>query len=117
MYLIDTSELRKSGKANRGVREFFRQVLAREVALFMSVVTVGELRRGVELIRYRGDLAQAQRLEAWLQSVIADYAECILDFVETESQIWGRLRVPHPENFIDKQIAAKALVKEWVIAV
>jgi predicted nucleic acid-binding protein len=26
------------------------------------------------------------------------------------AQVWGRLRVPHPEHFLDKQIAATALV-------
>ena len=60
-------------------------------------------------IFHRGDQAQAHELEAWLQTIIAEYAECILDFTQTESQVWGRLRVPHHENSIDKQIAATAL--------
>ena len=113
MYLIDTnviSELRKRSKANPGVRQFFQQSAEQEAAMFISVITVGELRRGVELIRYRGDQAQAHELEAWLQAVVADYAECILDFTESESQVWGRLRAPHHENAIDKQIAATALI-------
>ena len=66
MYLIDTnviSEVRKKSKANRGVRVFFEQAINGEAPIFMSVVTVGELRRGVELIRYRGDVRQANRLE------------------------------------------------------
>lgn len=61
------------------------------------MITVGELRRGIELIRHRGDQAQALELEAWLQNVIAEYSECILDFTESESQVWGRLRVQHHE--------------------
>lgn len=79
------------------------------VLSFISVITVGELRRGVELIRYRGNQAQANLLEAWLETVIDDYAEHILDFGLTESQVWGRLRVPHHENALDKQITAVAL--------
>jgi toxin FitB len=112
MYLIDTnvlSELRKGNKANPGVQQFFKQTAEQEAHLFISVITVGELRRGIELIRYRGDQAQADKLEAWLQIIINDYAEYILDFTETESQVWGRLRVPHHENALDKQIAATAL--------
>lgn len=112
MYLIDTnviSELRKKQKTNPGVEQFFRQAAEQEAGIFISVITVGELRRGVELIRYRGDKAQARALEAWLEGMIAEYAECILDFTETESQVWGRLRAPHHENAIDKQIAATAL--------
>ena len=64
MYLIDTnviSEARKRPKANRGVREFFRRVTAERIPVFLSVITVGELRRGVELIRHRGDRRQAER--------------------------------------------------------
>ena len=112
MYLIDTnvvSELRKKEKANPGVSQFFQQTADQGARLFLSVITVGELRRGVERIRQRGDRAQAEALEGWLHAVISDYAECILDFTESEAQVWGRLRVPHPENALDKQIAATAL--------
>jgi predicted nucleic acid-binding protein len=111
MYLIDTnivSELRKQNKANPGVIRFFRQVREREERLFISVITVGELRRGVELIRRRGDLSQADLLERWLQTILSDYDQQILDFTSLEAQVWGRLRVPHPHNAIDKQIAAIA---------
>jgi toxin FitB len=112
MYLIDTnviSELRKKNKANPGVRQFFKRTAEQGESLFISVITVGELRRGVELIRYRGDQAQANVLEAWLETIIGGYAENILDFGLIESQVWGRLRVPHHENALDKQIAASAL--------
>ena len=50
MYLIDTtviSEVRKRERANKGVRAFFRQAAKQETDLYLSVVTVGELRRGV----------------------------------------------------------------------
>jgi len=75
----------------------------------MSAITIGELRRGVELIRHRGDQIQANLLETWLQTILEDYADHILAFTEVESQVWGRLRVPHPQNALDKQIAATAL--------
>nr|WP_281719488.1 type II toxin-antitoxin system VapC family toxin [Nitrosomonas nitrosa] len=112
MYLLDTniiSELRKKERANAGLRRFVRQLADQEAQTYISVVTVGELRRGVDLIRHRGDLAQAGALETWLQNLLDDYADNILDFGKEEAQIWGRLRVPHPENALDKQIAATAL--------
>lgn len=112
MYLLDTniiSELRKKERANAGLRRFVRQLADQEAQTYISVVTVGELRRGVDLIRHWGDLAQAGALETWLQNLLDDYADNILDFGKEEAQIWGRLRVPHPENALDKQIAATAL--------
>jgi predicted nucleic acid-binding protein len=112
MFLIDTnviSEYRKKNNANHGVNKFFNNAQLRGTDLFISVITIGELRRGVELIRSRGDNKQADKLEEWLAKIINEYTENILDFTETESQVWGRLRVPNYENAVDKQIAATAL--------
>jgi predicted nucleic acid-binding protein len=110
--LVDTdvvSDGRRGARANQGVRQFFESAASTERPLYLSAITVGELRRGVEALKHRGDTAQAARLESWLHVVLADYRDHILDFGEAEAQVWGRLRVPHPENAIDKQIAATAL--------
>jgi predicted nucleic acid-binding protein len=80
-----------------------------------AVVMVGELRRGVELIRQRGDASQARQLEAWLQIVLTEYADCILPVDEDIAQLWGRLRVPHHEHALDKQIAATALIHDLTV--
>jgi predicted nucleic acid-binding protein len=50
MYLVDTdviSEIRKGEKAHPGVREFFETTTRDATPLYLSVVTVGELRTGV----------------------------------------------------------------------
>lgn len=67
MYLVDTnviSEARKGKRANRGVQNFFQASDTTE--LYVAVQTIGEIRRGLENIRHRGDLSQAKRLESWL---------------------------------------------------
>ena len=118
MYLIDTnviSELRKRSKANPGVRQFFTRAVEAGVQMFISVVTVGELRRGIELIRYRGDTRQAEQLERWLVPLVAEYRDHILDINQDIAQLWGRLRVPHPANALDKQIAATALIHDLTV--
>lgn len=112
MYLVDTdvvSEARKGAKTNPGVRRFFGDARTNGATLYLSVITLGEIRRGVEAIRLRGDTRQAGLLEAWLDAVLKDFTDNILDFSHTEAQVWGRLRVPYPENAIKKQIAATAL--------
>ena len=118
MYLIDTnviSEMRKREKADRGVQSFFRQASERDEPLYLSVVTVGELRRGIDLIHYRGDRPQADLLERWLSNLLERHGDHILAFGTDAAQVWGRLRVPHPEHEIDKQIAAIALVHELTV--
>jgi toxin FitB len=115
VYLVDTnviSELRKGAKANAGVRRFFRQAIADLSPVFLSVITVGELRRGVESIRHRGDVSQARQLERWLENILAQYQSNILELTADIAQLWGVLRVPHPENALDKQIAATALIHD-----
>ena len=118
MYLIDTnivSEARKKERADPGIIDFFAQVAAREEAVYLSVVSVGELRRGVELIRHRGEARQAELLETWLNDVLEQYGKNILDFDADSAQVWGRLRVPHAEHELDKQIAAIALVNRLTV--
>ena len=118
MYLIDTnviSEARKKRKAHPGVIDFFEHASRHDEAIFLSAVTIGELRRGVELIRHRGDAPQARLLEAWLEDVVAEHGDNILAFDADAAQVWGRLRVPHPEHEIDKQVAAIALIHDLTV--
>ncbi|MEO7403872.1 MAG: type II toxin-antitoxin system VapC family toxin [Burkholderiales bacterium] len=118
MYLIDTdviSEIRKRERADPGVAVFFRQAVADDTALYLSAITVGELRRGVEIIRQRGDADQAGKLEQWLTLILNEYSDNVLPIDGEIAQIWARLRVPHPENPLDKLIAATALIHDLTL--
>lgn len=113
MYLLDTnvvSEFRKGRRANAGVLDFQRKALENAESCFLSVVTLGELQRGLELIRHRGDLRQAEQLETWFETVLNEFSDHVLGFGVEEARLWGRLRVPRYENALDKQIAATALI-------
>lgn len=113
VYLIDTnviSEARKGHRADAGVRRFFADAEQQRMALFLSAITIGELRRGVELIRHRGDALQARRLERWLTSILANFSGNILDVDSDVAQLWGHLCAPRAENALDKLIAATALI-------
>ncbi|PKO47073.1 MAG: VapC toxin family PIN domain ribonuclease [Betaproteobacteria bacterium HGW-Betaproteobacteria-22] len=116
MYLVDTnvvSEARKGKKANAGVQEFWEE--ADPADIYISAQTIGEIRRGVENIRYRGDVSQAAQLEAWLDIVVTQYADRVLSFDVDCAQVWGRLMSPHPQHPIDKQIAAIALIHNMTV--
>lgn len=118
MYLFDTnvvSELRKGQNANQGVLTFMAQLQTLNAKVFLSVVTIGELRRGIEAIRHRRDFAQAQLLEAWFNDLVQIYAEHILPIDSDIAQLWGHLRVPNPHNELDKLIAATALIYDLTV--
>ena len=118
MYLLDTtviSEIRKGSRANPGVQAFFCQLQELKAKTFLSVITIGELRRGIEVIRHRRDNAQAEQLEQWFSVILSDYQAHILPVDADVTQLWGKLRVPHPENELDKLIAATALIYDLTV--
>jgi hypothetical protein len=118
VYLIDTnviSEARKKSRAYRGVIEFFNRIASKGDPVYLLVITIGELRRGVELIRLRGDTEQAGLLEDWLCAVLEQYADKVLAFCADAAQVWGRLRVPNSEHALDKQPAATALIYDLTV--
>ncbi|WP_269533455.1 type II toxin-antitoxin system VapC family toxin [Chitinimonas sp. BJYL2] len=118
MYLIDTniiSEARKGASANAGIQAFFRKAVEDGESVYLSAITLGELRRGVELVRHRGDDEQANRLDAWLTVVADEYRDNILPVDHEVAQVWGRLCVPHHENALDKLIAATALIHDLTL--
>jgi predicted nucleic acid-binding protein len=118
MYLVDTnviSEARKGRRANPGVQAFFSEASEQNLPLFLSAITIGELRRGVDLIRHRGDRNQADALENWLALLLQDYADRVLALDSEAAQLWGHLRVPNPQHPLDKQIAAIALLHDLTV--
>ncbi len=116
MYLVDTnviSEARKGMAANPGVQAFFRA--HRTPILYLSVQTVGEIRRGIENVQRRGERSRAALLEEWLGLIVKQYADHILDFDADCAQVWGKLMSPDGANPVDKQIAAIALIYDLEI--
>jgi toxin FitB len=108
-FLIDTnviSELRKRDRADANLRTWFDE--HRDDEFWLSVLVVGELRRGVELIGRR-DEAAASKLLAWLETTLSDFEDRILPFTLAIGQRWGRLSVPDPVPVIDGLLAATAL--------
>ena len=113
--LVDTnviSELRKGSRANPHVLAWFRGVAEEEIHL--SVLAVGELRRGVERLRGR-DARQAGALERWLRQVMRDHAERILPVDYRVAEQWGRLTAMRSGSVIDTLMAATAQVFDLVL--
>jgi len=118
MYLFDTnviSEIRKGSRTNFGVKKFFQQIQADEIEIFLSVITIGELRRGIEIIRHRGDTQQAQLLENWFDQIVGQYFNHILEINTDICQLWGKIRAPNPHHALDKLIAATAIVYDLTV--
>src|SRR5690606_3994036 len=76
---------------------------------WLSVLTIGEIRRGIELKRRR-DEAGARHLDVWLDGLEANFGARILPVDASVAEVWGRLNVPNPRPTVDALIAATAIV-------
>ena len=115
-YLLDTNviaEIRKGSRANASVRSWFAALDPE--AILLSVVTVGEIRRGIESVRRR-DPAAARALERWLRRVLRDHSDRILPVDLSVAEEWGRLNVPDPLPVVDGLLAATAKVHGLTLA-
>jgi predicted nucleic acid-binding protein len=108
-FLLDTnilSELRKGGRCNPNVSEW----AARETseAHYISVISLGEIRKGIELLRKKSP-ADCIALEEWLQRLGRDYANCTVGVTREIAERWGLLSSLRPLPVIDALLAATAL--------
>ena len=109
-YLIDTnvwSELRNRGRADNNVRAW--AAAANPADLYLSVVTVFELERGVLLLERR-DPAQGARLRHWLgRQVLEPFQSQTLPIDASTARRCAALHVPDPRPERDALMAAPAL--------
>lgn len=107
-YLLDTNVLSETRKTrmDEGVVAFLSG--SEEASLFVSVLTLGELRRGVEVKR-RSDPAAAESLKKWVDGIETTFAERILPIDLAAARIWGEQSAGRTLPVVDTLIAATAI--------
>ena len=116
MFLLDTnviSEFRKGGRSDPNVSGWYANVS--ESHLFISSLTVGEIRKGIELARQRNDNDQAESLEAWLRRVIEEFSGRILSVDTQVADSWGQLSAIRPVPVVDGLLAATAVAHGFTL--
>ena len=109
-YLLDTnvlSELRKGPRGNPHVAAWFAPVP--DHAIYLSVLVIGEIRRGIERIRSR-DPQAAATLERWLTHIVTGHRGRILAVGHAVAEAWGRMTATRPLSTVDSLLAATAKV-------
>jgi hypothetical protein len=108
-YLLDTnvvSDTRKK-RPDAGVFAFLNAVDSS--ALYISVFTVGELRRGIAA-KKRDDLAAGRALGAWVEGLEAGFADRILGIDVATARLWGEWSSARSRPVVDTLLAATAFV-------
>ena len=109
-YLVDPnvlSEIRKGPRADARVAAWFASVTPDE--LFVSVITLGELRRGIDNVARR-DRPAALTLNRWFHRMVTGYGERILAIELRVAEEWGRITAEASLPTADALIAATARV-------
>ena len=116
MFLLDTnivSEVRKGWRSDPNVSNWYAGV--DESKLFISSLTIGEIRRGIELARRRRDVDQAEALGTWLQTVIQHFSGRSLTVDTEEAGTWGLISAIRTVPVVDSLLAATAIVHDMTL--
>ena len=118
-WLLDTcvlSELAKK-RPDRNVLAWMERI--EDDLQFVSVQTVGEIRKGIEKVV---DARRRAALDEWFRtSVVEPFSDCILPVDVAVAERWGRLcgeaeRAGKPRPAVDSLLAATALAHGLTLA-
>ena len=108
-FLLDTNVLSEARRKrpDPNVQAWFASVSGSD--LFLSVLVIGEIRRGIEALRGR-DPARVADIDGWLAGLTRHYGERILPVTAEIAEEWGRLGAPNRVSCVDGLLAATARV-------
>lgn len=113
-YLLDTnvvSELSRKQPSKR-VLGFIEDTESQ--ALHISVLTLGELQKGVAVKR-SSDPAGALQLATWIDAVKGRFTNRIFDLDLPTATIWGELSAGRSRPVVDTLLAASALAHGMIL--
>ena len=111
-YLLDTNVLWEGRRRSPEAVAWLRAV--DPASLFVSVITIGEIAKGITQ-RARTDPVAAAALEAWLDTLGISYAERILPIDQAVAIAWGRIMAQRTRPVVDALMAATARVHNLVL--
>ena len=112
MYLVDTNVVSEARRGSVEAVTWLRSV--NSLAVYLSVITLGEIMRGVAL-RQKSDPRAASHLAQWLQTLRSDHADRILPITDVIALEWGRIAALRPRGDADGLIAATAIVHDLIV--
>ncbi|GAA4542977.1 type II toxin-antitoxin system VapC family toxin [Amycolatopsis samaneae] len=111
-FLLDTNIVSEARRRtwNPGFAQWWGSVPSS--GLYLSVLTIGEIERGIHKLRQRGgaDHERAEALGTWLDGLGRQFADRILAVTAEIATEWGRQAAPRRVPAIDGLLAATARV-------
>ncbi|MBN6052306.1 type II toxin-antitoxin system VapC family toxin [Nonomuraea sp. RK-328] len=113
-YLLDTNVVSEMTKRTRNPNLQAWLDAVNGPTLYLSVLVLGEIRKGVELLRRR-DVTQAGAYESWLDRLQREFRTRILPVTLDVAEEWGRMNAKRPLPVVDGLIAATASAHGWIL--
>lgn len=113
-YLLDTNILSETRRKQADQRVIAFLSAAEPSALYISVLTLGELRKGAAL-KKRTDPETAKRLAHWVDGLEYSFADRILGINAAIASIWGELSAQRPRPVVDTLLAATAIAHDLIL--
>jgi predicted nucleic acid-binding protein len=113
-YLLDTNVLSETRRKKADERVMAFLAGAQPLALYINVLTLGELRKGVALKR-RTDPQTATRLAGWVDGLEFSFADRILGIDTATARLWGDWSAERPRPVIDTLLAASATAHDLTL--
>lgn len=122
-FLLDTTVISMLSPSRAQASAPFLEWLARvdsESRLFISVVAIHEIEKGIALLEHKGATAKASGLKLWLAGLIAAYDDKIIGIDASAAALAGQLEAKaisagHDPGMADAAIAGIAKAQDLVV--
>jgi toxin FitB len=122
-FLLDTNVISMLSPSRADASEHFLGWLESrdsEGRIFLSVVTIHEIEKGIALLEHKGAAAKAAALRAWLSGLVTSYDDKILGLDATAAAMSGQLEAKaisagHDPGMADATIAGIAKAHDLII--
>ncbi|MBN9888248.1 type II toxin-antitoxin system VapC family toxin [Salipiger abyssi] len=112
--ILDTNVISAARRAERAPKVAAWLAAQAETDLFLSVITLGEIERGIRLQEPKNP-DFARDLRAWIERTVTVFADRLLDFTASDAVIWGDLSARLGHSGADLMIAAQALARDATV--
>ncbi|SPJ25466.1 type II toxin-antitoxin system VapC family toxin [Palleronia abyssalis] len=114
MLILDTNVLSAVRRPDRAPQVATWLAAQEEDALRLSVLTLGEIERGIALQASRNPTFAAD-LRDWIDRTVLMFGDRLLAFDARDARIWGALSARIGHAGVDLMIAAQALARDAVV--
>ena len=112
-YLLDTNILSETRKKRVDERVFAFLSNTTPTSLYLSCLSLGELKKGVDL-KMKSDPAAAKAIAGWVDGLETNFADRILGVDTASAKLWGEWSAQRPRPVVDTLLAATAMVHDLV---